>query len=112
DAGKEYDVDLYDKLTKRIEEGVQTHSLWDKIAGTVKPSETNRLNEQLRQFINDSFYGESVEDVKLGTISLNKAARYISMYTSINSMAFNSIAGISNVVIGDVQMLIEGNGGK
>jgi hypothetical protein len=112
DAGKDYDVALYDKLQKKVEKGLQTTSLWDKFAGTIKPSESARLNEQLRQFINDTFYGESVEDVKLGNISLNKAARYLSMYTSINSMAFNSIAGVSNIVVGDVQMLIEGHGGK
>jgi hypothetical protein len=112
DAGITDNEARYNMLKSAVNSAKAETSLWDKFAGTIKPSETNRLNEQLRQFINDSFYGESVEDAKLGSISLNKAARYISMYTSINSMAFNSIAGISNIVIGDVQMLVEGNGGK
>lgn len=112
DAGQPYNEELYNKLTARVEKGAAPQKFWDRFATTVKRSDTNRLNEQLTQFINDSFYGEAVEEAKIGNISLNKAAHYVSMYTSINNMAFNTVAGVSNVVIGDVQMMIEAHGGK
>lgn len=111
-AGKPYDQELYDKLDAKIAGGIKKANLWDKFAVKIKPSQTNYLNDQLSQFMNDAFYGESVEEAHIGNISLNKAAHYLSMYTSINNMAFNTVAGVSNVVIGDIQMLIEAHGGK
>lgn len=112
DNGEAYDTEAYDRLQKRVERGVQPKTLWDKLANTNKPANTAMINEQLTQFMNDAFYGESIQDFHLGKVDMHKAARLVSMYTSINNMAFNTIAGVSNVVIGNVQMLIEGQGGQ
>lgn len=112
DSGEAYDEELYNKLTEQVAKGAPKMQLWDKFSPTVRRSQSNRLNDQLIQFINDTFYGDAVEEQKLGNISLNKAAHYLSLYTSINNMAFNTVAGISNIVIGDAQLVIEAHGGK
>jgi hypothetical protein len=66
----------------------------------------------LAGMIKDRYFGESVEEVKVGKISATKAAHYLRLYTSINNMAGNYVAGLGNITIGNLQLFIEAHGGK
>jgi hypothetical protein len=106
----------YDDLKARIAKGVQARSVWDKFVPRLKKGQTDRLNKQLTEMLNDVFYGEKefASNIKIGdqNISLNKVGHTVGMYTSIASMAFNRVAGVANVLQGDSQMWIEALGGK
>lgn len=112
DAGLSYDKDLYEKLEEKIKKGVEKKSLWDDFLPRLKPSGTDMLNKMLIQQMNDFFYGDAVEDQKIGKISATKAAHYVSLYTSLVNMGLNWKAAISNINIGNLQLFIEGHGGK
>lgn len=112
DDGEDYDKDLYDKLKEKLDKGLERRNVWDNLKRAFVPSETNYNNEMLLKQINDVYFGESQESVNVGNINLNKLAHYTSLYTSINNMAGNIVAGVSNVNIGNLQLFIEAHGGK
>lgn len=110
--GEKIDEDYYKKVQERIEKGVEEVSVWDKLAKKWVPARTNRANETLINQINEYYYGIQPEDFVWKDISAAKLAHYVSLYTSINSMALNVTAAIGNVSIGSTQMFIEAHGGK
>lgn len=107
-----FDAKLLADLRVRAAKGVQSYNLWDKISKHYRPNTTNYNNDMLLGMIKDRYYGESVEEVKIGKISATKAAHYLRLYTSINNMAGNYIAGLGNITIGNTQLFIEAHGGK
>ena len=110
--GQPYDEDKYKKLKEKIEKGVITRNVWDNLKHSIVPSDTNYNNIMLLKQINDVYFGENQEEFKVGSVSLNKVAHYVSLYTSINNMAGNVVAGVSNINVGNMQLFIEGHGGK
>lgn len=110
--GEAYDEKRYKLLEEKLQKGIESRNIWDSLKRRFVPSETNYNNEMLLKQINDVYFGESQEDVKIKSVSANKLAHYLSLYTSINNMAGNYVAGVSNINIGNLQMLIEAHGGK
>ena len=106
-----FDQKLLDSLRDKVAKGVVSYSLWDKISKHYTPNDSNKNNEMLLGMIKDRYFGESVEEVKIGKISATKAAHYLRLYTSINNMAGNYVAGLGNITIGNTQLFIEAHGG-
>lgn len=109
-AGNPVDDVYYKELEAKVAKGVEVESVWEKMWTRLKPAKTNYNNEMLLGQINDVYFGESTEKVNFGNLSANRLAHYLSLYTSVNSMAGNVIAAVSNVNIGNLQLFIEANG--
>jgi len=77
---------------------------------------TERLQKMLNSFVDDVFYGigEVESNTKVGNIniSLNKVGNNLGLATATLNLAGNLIAGISNIVIGNIQSMGEAVGGK
>ena len=102
----------YDALKEKYEKGVQPYNLYDSVAKRFRPSGTDYNNQMLIGMIKDRYFGESTEETKIGKISATKAAHLIRLYTSINNMAGNYVAGLGNITVGNTQLFIEAHGGK
>lgn len=114
-SGLTIDQKEYDELEAKIKEGIKAPNIKDRFLNNIIPAKTDRANEMLIAQINDIYFGDAVNDVNLkflGNLSGAKLAHYLSLYTSINSMAGNVIAATSNISVGNLQLLIEAHGGK
>lgn len=77
---------------------------------------TERLTKQFNSFVDDIFYGKDgfESDLKIGNfnVNLNKVGQNLGFVTATMNLAGNLIAGISNIVVGNVQSMGEAVGGK
>lgn len=92
--------------------------VWDRFLGRPQSKERkdSNVNEQLVQFINDTFYGvdefEATVNVGPINIDLNAAGRRLGFLTALGNMAGNVFAGVSNITIGNIMSAGEAIGGK
>lgn len=106
------------KLNDYIDElkNIKTQPTWDKILKRIVPADTQRVNKQLIEQIDDVFYGDNefVEQFKLfgKTVSPNKIAEYLRLYAGINNMTFNLPAAVGSTFVRNYMALIEAHGSK
>lgn len=81
----------------------------------LKQKGKSHLEGRLESFFSMQVYGRYMKDEgNLGktNISVGKAANLVNKMTSVNTIALNSLMGVSNVATGDVMMKIESFSGE
>lgn len=77
----------------------------------VKKGAASNVNIALMEFIDKVLYNEQeIQATILGNISLNKLSGMVLKYSSLNSLAFNLVSGVNNVLIGQYNNLVESVG--
>lgn len=92
--------------------GNKAELLTNSVLSSKKAARLSLVNKQLSAFIDDVVYGDTEVKDTFGKLDLNKWGNNMAFLTALNNMAFNITAGISNVVIGDIQGFGEAIGGK
>lgn len=111
DNGEPVDEEYYNKVKERIAKGVEKNTIVDRFRGMIVPAKTDYNNDLLAKQLKAIYYGEGQEQLHVGDVNFNKMVQAAGLFTSVNNMAFNPIAGIANVATGNVQMFIEAHGG-
>lgn len=83
-----------------------------KLVNTKKSSASN-VNVALMEFIDKVLYNEKeIQATILDNISVNKLSGMVLKYSALNSLAFNIVSGVNNVLIGQYNNLVEAVGGR
>lgn len=106
-----------DKIRKVLKVTSKGNILFNNKLVVQKEDAQNRLNKQLKHFIDNVVYGEGEDKAAVNIfgirqLDLNRFGQNLSFLTATNTMAGNITAGISNVMMGEVNSFGEAMGKK
>jgi hypothetical protein len=103
---------------RKIVASSRGNMVWDRLLGTPQEQEkyANKLNQQLTQYINDIFFGDSEfeSNLQLGktNVNLNRMGKRLRQYVTADTMMINVMAGLRSASIRAILSTGEAVGGR
>lgn len=109
EGNADFDIEAR-KVLETNNKGVPMLNAITKLVNVKKGSASN-VNIALMEFIDKVMYNEKeIQATIFNNISVNKLSGMVLKYSALNSLAFNLVSGVNNVIIGQYNNLVEAVG--
>ena len=118
ETGRDYMLDNFEPEIKKNGKSVmeKLEAFGEEVKSKITSSSgTSNTIKRLNKYFSMQVYGKYLEDSgNIGKTNINKqkAANQVNRITALNQLAFNTVAGITNVVTGVIMMNIEAAAGE